>query len=258
MSHRYEYAYLAPKIQQLNGPLNTTRLFNAALSMIDDKGAPIPYLAESLPQLNTDAWRVFPDGRMETTYRLRANLTWQDGAPLTADDFVFAYRVYKESGVPAFSANPQDAMDWIAAPDPRTIVIGWKSLSSVGGSLGFEDFDPLPKHLLETLVAGVAEGRVTPEGFLASPLWSSEYVGAGPFRLDRWEPGVALNGSAFDGHSLGRPKIDRIIVRIFVDENMTLTSIMAGGQLGYSCCNTIRFEQYARAPRSSRPGPPFT
>ena len=40
--------------------------------------------AESLPQLNTDTWRVGSDGRMETTYRLRPNLTWHDGAPLTA------------------------------------------------------------------------------------------------------------------------------------------------------------------------------
>ena len=36
---------------------------------------------------------MLPDGRMETGYRLKPNLKWQDGAPLTADDFVFAYKV---------------------------------------------------------------------------------------------------------------------------------------------------------------------
>jgi ABC-type transport system substrate-binding protein len=41
-----------------------------------------------------DTWRVFPDGRMETTFRLRANLTWHDGEPLSGADFVFAWRVY--------------------------------------------------------------------------------------------------------------------------------------------------------------------
>src|SRR5438093_11758860 len=78
--NRAEYATLAPKVLQSNGPLSTTRLFNAALSLIDDTGLPRPYLAEALPQLNTDAWRVFPDGRMETTYRLHDNLIWQDSA----------------------------------------------------------------------------------------------------------------------------------------------------------------------------------
>lgn len=69
------------------------RLFNADLAILDERGLPRPYLAEALPQLNTDSWRVYPDGRMETTYRLKPNLTWHDGVPLVADDFVFARRV---------------------------------------------------------------------------------------------------------------------------------------------------------------------
>src|SRR5687768_17110862 len=43
-------------------------LFNAGLALIDEQEVPRAFLAESLPQVNTDAWRVFPDGRMETTY----------------------------------------------------------------------------------------------------------------------------------------------------------------------------------------------
>src|SRR5262245_12845611 len=66
----------------------TKRAFNADLVLLDDREAPHPYLAEALPQLNTDSWRVFPDGRMETTYRLRPNLTWHDGTPLTTEDYV--------------------------------------------------------------------------------------------------------------------------------------------------------------------------
>src|SRR3954452_4248190 len=42
-----------------------TRMFNAYLDLYDDQSRPLPYLAEALPQLNTDSWVVFPDGRME-------------------------------------------------------------------------------------------------------------------------------------------------------------------------------------------------
>src|SRR5438552_18446750 len=35
-------------------------LFNATLDYLDEHGAAQTYLAESLPQLNTDSWRVFP------------------------------------------------------------------------------------------------------------------------------------------------------------------------------------------------------
>src|SRR5579871_4772623 len=96
----------------------TRRLFNATLALLDDRAAPRPYLAEALPQLNTDSWQVFPDGRMETTYRLKPNATWQDGAPLTAGDFVFAWRVYTdpELGVPPTQAIK--LIDEVLAPDP--------------------------------------------------------------------------------------------------------------------------------------------
>src|SRR5207245_2214732 len=62
------------------------RLFNALPALIDDRAVPRPDLLEAFPELNTDSWRLFPDGRMETTYRLKPSLTWHDGQPLTADD----------------------------------------------------------------------------------------------------------------------------------------------------------------------------
>src|SRR5687767_14061006 len=71
VAHRFEVRNLATKVTQTNGPLSTTRLFNATISLIDDQGISRPYLVESLPEINSDGWRVFPDGRMEVTYRLR-------------------------------------------------------------------------------------------------------------------------------------------------------------------------------------------
>src|SRR5205823_3512821 len=46
----------------------TKRAFNADLVLLDDRGLPQPYLAEALPKLNTDTWRVSPSGEMETIY----------------------------------------------------------------------------------------------------------------------------------------------------------------------------------------------
>jgi peptide/nickel transport system substrate-binding protein len=242
LAHRYEPATLAPKIIGSNGPLTTTRLFNAALSVIDDKGQAVPYLAEALPQLNTDTWRVLPDGKMETTYRLRENLTWQDGKPLTADDFVFSFRMYKDSSLGAFVATPQDAMEGVLAPDPRTVVVQWRAPNAGGGSLTFEDLDPLPRHIFEAPYTEYTEGRLNREAFLGDPMWSTGYVGSGPYRLERWEPGSQIEGVAFAGHALGKPKIERMIVRIFIDENTTLAAVLAGGQLDYTSSNTLRFQ----------------
>src|SRR5436190_17450053 len=138
---RLETPDLAPKSAESGGGNDIAkRLFNAQLVLLDAQVMAHPYLAEALPEPNTDSWKVFPDGRMETTYRLRPNLTWQDGAPLTTDDCVFAYRVYKDRGLGVFIASPQDTMDAVTAPDPRTLVIQWRSPNPDGGSLTFQDF----------------------------------------------------------------------------------------------------------------------
>ena len=242
VAHRYEPSNLAAKVLGSNGPLNTSRLFNATLALYDDKGLARPYLAEALPELNTDTWRLFPDGRMETTYRLRSGLTWQDGTPLTANDFAFALRVYKDPGLGVFIRTPHGSIDNVVAPDARTVLIQWKAPHPDAGVLSFGDLDPLPTHLLEAPFGDYAQGTTTRDGFLANSFWTTDYVGAGPFRLNRWDPGVQLQGTAFDGHALGRPKIDRIIIRITIDENTVLAAVLTGGQFDYTKENTLRFE----------------
>src|SRR5438045_4249161 len=39
-------------------------IFNATLVLTNERGRPMPYLAESLPQLDSNTWKVFPDGTM--------------------------------------------------------------------------------------------------------------------------------------------------------------------------------------------------
>ncbi len=219
-----------------------TRLFNATLDLVDAKDQPHPYMAEALPDLNTDSWKVFPDGRMETTYRLRPNLTWQDGTPLTADDFVFALEVYKTPDLGVLRSPPIAQMDEIRAPDARTLVIQWNALfpnagimSRIGGS-GSGGFQALPRHILNQPYR-----EDSAETFANNPYWSTQYVGAGPFKLERWDQGSSVEGSAFEGHVLGRPKIDRIQVRFIADENIVLANMLSEN-VHMATDRSIRFE----------------
>jgi peptide/nickel transport system substrate-binding protein len=223
---RVEPADIAAKSLRQAGTILTTtkRLFNATLALLDDRAVPRPYLVESLPQLDTDSWRVFPDGRMETTYRLRPNLTWHDGKPLSAQDFVFAWRVYTSPELGSAATVPQSVMEEVLAPDPNTVVIRWSRSYADAGVLT-DGFAPLPRHILEdAFEAGPNWG----EAFAAHPFWTREYVGLGPYRVDNWEPGAKIEASAFAGHVLGRPKIERIVVRWNSDPNAALAVMLAG------------------------------
>src|SRR5688500_14924364 len=125
------------------------RLFNAGLVQEDSAGAKRPYLAETVPQLNTDSWKVSADGRMETTYRLKPNLAWHDGTPLTAADFVFSWKAYQVVELGVASGRPHVHMEEVSAPDPRTVLIKWKALYPEAGELegsgggGGSSFTPL-------------------------------------------------------------------------------------------------------------------
>jgi peptide/nickel transport system substrate-binding protein len=232
---RYELGDLAAKVSSGITSTATKRLFNAALAVIDGTGTARPYLAETLPQLNTPAWDVQPDGRMETTYRLRPDLTWHDGTPLTAEDFAFAYRVYTAPSIGIFEVVPQDRISEVLAPDARTVVIRWRTPYPEAGSLRHADLDPLPRHILE------APFQDNPDQLANHPYWTREFVGVGPYRLERWEPGSHIDTVAFPGHALGRPKIDRVVVRFIPDENTMLTNLLAGN-VEVAMDNSLRFE----------------
>lgn len=198
------------------------RLFFATLDFADERGLAQPYLEEALPELNSDSWRVFPGGRMETTYRLRPNLVWHDGTPLVAEDFVFGWRVYSTPAIGVAASPPIKQMEDVLAPDPRTVVVQWKESYPNAGQL-MEGFQALPRHLLESVFRDEDV-----EMFANHAYWTQQYVGLGPYRLDRWEPGTWIEAVAFDQHALGRPKIDRVKILVATDPNAALASLLSG------------------------------
>jgi peptide/nickel transport system substrate-binding protein len=240
---RYEVNDLSPKRTGGASSTWTKRAFNASLALIDHESQARAYLAETLPQLNTDSWKVNDDGTMETTYRLRLNLTWHDGQPLVADDFVFANQVYTARGLGGtFTSTPQDQIEELRAPDARTVVIYWKSLYPQAGALVSGLLEPLPRHVLEAPFSTVATDPAALDTFLALPFWTNEYVGLGPYKLSQWLPGAAIEGVAFPGHALGAPKISRIVIKAIPDENTVLTNLLAGAvELAGNV--SVRYEQ---------------
>ena len=222
------------------------RLFTAGLDMNDDRGLAQPYLAEALPQVDTDSWRVFPDGTMETRYRLKPNLVWHDGAPLAASDFVFAWKVYTTPDLTNATTPPAGFMSEVTAPDDRTLVIRWSRVYPGAGVLQSSqgtptDFPPLPRHVLG---APYEEGNW--DAFSAHPFWTRAYIGLGPYKVDRWEPGAFVEGSAFDRHIGGRPRIERVQIRFLGDANTTLANLLSG-TIHIAADDGVAFQQAAVA-----------
>ncbi len=203
------------------------RLVSAGLTTSDDHGVQHPQLAEATPSIENGLWKLFPDGRMETTWKLKPGITWHDGTPVSVDDLLFAVRVGQDRELPLFNHPGFAAVDRVEAVDATTVVVSWKQpfidADTMFGHLANDDFAlPLPRHLLEQ---AYLEDRAS---FADQPYWSQEFVGTGPFRVREWVKGSGVTLAAFDRYVLGRPKIDEIEVKFIPDGNTLMANLLAG------------------------------
>src|SRR5207248_3040949 len=110
----------------------------------------------------------------------------------------------------------------------QTVVIHWARPYATAGSLqslgpGYVGMPTLPRSIL-----GPALESGSPDALINHPYWSTGFVGLGPYKLDRWEPGAFLEGSAFAGHALGAPRIARIKLEFITDTNAVVASMLNG------------------------------
>jgi peptide/nickel transport system substrate-binding protein len=183
-------------------------------------------LAEKVPTIEDQTMLVLPDGTMHVTYRLRRNVTWQDGVPFTAHDLVFTHRLYSDPAIPV-TDETAGRMSSVEAPDDYTAVFLFKEPYYEASALGLRDFWPAPRHLLiDAYERYLATGHA--EEVLRLPYWTTQYVHLGPFRLTFFETGQGASFEAYDGYFLGRPKIHAIHVRTFSDANTLFANALAG------------------------------
>src|SRR5581483_4320422 len=169
-------------------------LIHAGLAVEEERGVLQPRLAEAVPSLENGLWRVFPDGRMETTWRIKPGVQWHDGTPLTPADLLFTVRVGQDPEMTYFHHVGFDAVESAIQSGPDTITVRWNqpyfdadSMFTSGASFAM----PLPRHILE---AAYENNRA---GFLDQPYWLGEFVGLGPFKLREYVLGSHLMLDAF-------------------------------------------------------------
>jgi peptide/nickel transport system substrate-binding protein len=198
-------------------------LVHSGLTELGDQRIRRPLLAEAVPSLDNGLWKLLPDGRMETTWRLREGTRWHDGAPLTSDDLLFSLQVGRDRDMAGFGSEAYASIEEVRAPDPRTLTVTWKDPFVDADSLLAARLNLLiPRHLLEDAYRG------DKASFLDLPYWTSEFVGAGAFRLREWSPGMGIALEANDQFVLGRPRVDEIEVRFIPDANTLSANLLAG------------------------------
>ncbi|HEY3117979.1 MAG TPA: ABC transporter substrate-binding protein [Chloroflexota bacterium] len=203
------------------GQAPLVELHTQGLTGEDSEGRTTPRLIAKMPSFEDGTVTVLADGRMRTTWRLRSDVTWQDGVPFNGEDVVFSYAMNKLPELPPASSNLVPSMDSVEAPDPTTVVITWKSTYYQALELTHRAFWMYPKHLL-------GPAMDTKEDLSHHPYFTTAYLHLGPFRLVEWGQGESMLFERYDGYFQGRPKLDKIVIRVISNTNSVLASLHSG------------------------------
>lgn len=183
----------------------STQIFASPLRY-DDNWNPQPYLAKS--------WEVSPDG-LSVTLKLVDNALFHDGKPVTSEDVAFSIMTIKANHP---FQSMLAAVDKVDTPDPLTAIIRLKHphpalLLAMSPAL----MPIIPKH-----VYGDGQDVKTHPANLKP-------VGSGPYRLTEYKQGEFYTLEKFDKFFIpGRPKLDKIVVKLVSDSNAAVVSLERG------------------------------
>lgn len=188
------------------------------LSDIDPDGNIFPELAAELPTVENGEVVIDEDaGTMTVTWKMRQDVQWADGTPVTANDVIFTYDSITNPDTGGWIPGI-DYIDSLEKIDDYSFVINYNSiypgyLTQFGG----EQVVVWPAHFCDAS-----------QGFSS---WdcARQPLSNGPYILSEWINGDHMtfvrNEKYFEA---GKPNIDTITVRIVPDQSVRKTMLING------------------------------
>ena len=164
-----------------------------------------------------ESWSESPDGKTYE-FRLRPNLKFHNGDPVTADDVVFGFERYRGTA----AATIKDHVGRVEIVDPLTVRFHlkepWPDFMTFFGTTASAVGIVVPKAYIQ---------RVGDEGFRKLP------IGAGPYRFVSHKPGLEVELEAFPGYWRRVPAVKSITMKS-VPEHTTRAIMVRTGEADFA------------------------
>jgi len=199
-----------------------SRIFYEPLAGWDADGNLVPMLAAEIPDLENGG--LGRDG-MSVTWKLKPNVRWHDGRPVTADDLVFTWEYASDPATAAVTIgsykdakvekiDPLTVRVLFAKPTPywANAFVGWRGMI-------------IPRHLFEPFKGD--KSRDAPANL--------KPVGTGPYRFVSFNPGDLVTGELNrDYHVANRPHFDTIEVKGGGDAVSAARAVLQTGEYDFA------------------------
>jgi peptide/nickel transport system substrate-binding protein len=196
------------------------------LSVIDMPALYVNDDGQSTSKMLT-SWTESADAT-SVTLKMKPNLQWSDGKPLTSADVVMSLTAYLDStissnagrvgavvGGDALSKGTTDKLAGVTAPDATTVTIklaspdaSWISKFALAGAY----WPILPEHIL---------GKVTLKDLPSNSFFKTWPVSAGPYTLAKFVQGQYVQVNRNDKWSLGKANFEHVVFQVLSTDQMT-------------------------------------
>jgi peptide/nickel transport system substrate-binding protein len=184
-----------------------TKLFLALLRLDEFSGEVVSEIA--------DSWTVSEDG-LTYTFKLRDDIFWTDGTPVTANDVKFTYDAIGSELVDTPRKSNIELVDSFNVIDDYTLEIVFHTLDCTA---------------LQNFTLGILPAHMYAEDFsdiMENPLNTEPTVTNGPFKFQEWVKDTNITLVRNEDYYLGSPNLDGWIYRVFADTSAELTAFLAG------------------------------
>ncbi len=158
--------------------------------------------------------------QMIVTFTLRADVTWSDGHPVTADDSRYAFELANAFDQPALQRRLKYTQAYDAL-DPQTVV--WTGVPGYLDSLyPLNFYHPLPQNQW---------GGIAAEQLTSAEMAHSRPMGWGGFVVESWAVGeqiTLVRNARYFRADEGLPHLDRVTFRFVPDLQQALEQLKAG------------------------------
>src|SRR5471030_766658 len=176
----------------------------------DDKQLPIPALAASWKTISDTVWE----------FKLRPNVTFQDGSPFTAEDVVFTFeRAARVPNSPSPFTLVTRQMTKLEIVDPLTLRV----TTGAPAPLLPLDLSALPIMSRTAAAGGAPEGKTTAELHRGEGL-----IGTGPFKFAEWKRGAELVLVRNDGYWGPKPAWEKVTFKPLTSVPSRVGALLAG------------------------------